>query len=204
MKKLVIILTLLLGLTNVMAQQTDAKVAFKGVSLNDKAASFVSKLSAKGFVQKAHSDGTYLMTGKFLNEDCVLLVYESNDSVLAVQANYGVVEDPILGMTCPFKFSRLHDYYVSIVNLYKEKYGNPVESVDNSSNASNGLELYDLKDGKIQVQSTFRSENPTDGGVIVITLSPMQTDTGHGAFVSVFYKTNRAAARTHQSNLDEI
>lgn len=204
MKKILTFLVLLLCMTNAMAQQTNARVAFKGISLNDKASNFVSKLISKGFVQKEHTEGAYLLTGKFLEEDCMLLVNVSNDSVRSVVANYGIVEDLILGLSCPYKFSKLYDYYQNVVSLYKEKYGDPVESVDNSSTSHNGMELYDLKDGKIQIQSTFRSENPTDGGTIVIILSPMQTETGHGAFVSIVYNTSRAAERTHQSNLDEI
>ena len=205
MKKILLsIVMLVMAFTKIMAQQTNAKVAFKGITLNDKAVNFVNKLKAKDFIQKTHSDGTYIMTGKFLNEDCFLFVFEAGDSIRSIQANYGIVENPILGIKCPFKFSKLHDYYVSVVNLYKEKYGDPVESVDNSSDSYDGMEIYDLKDGKIQVQSVFRSDDQTDGGVIVITLSPVQAETGHGAFVSIVYNTDISSARQYKSNLDEI
>lgn len=119
MKKVLttLFLVLIFGLTGY--SQTDTHLTFRDVPIDGNVNAFAKKLEAKGFtLVKNHEEvNKVVMSGKFLNANCEVLIECTPNSKLASQVVIYMPEDS--------SWRDLKSRYLTLKELYTNKYGTP-------------------------------------------------------------------------------
>lgn len=168
MKKILFI-TFLIAATflGVSAQTTSSHLLFKGIPIDGKISSFVSKLQQKGFtVTDRTNPDKIMLDGKFSGEDVTLRV----DATLTSHTVYCVyVFFPVRD-----KWDDLEIFYNNLTTSYINKYGNPFESKHEFqspyNSPSTSLQMIAVEEGKCDYSSSFNAEN----GFIIVNISNLK------------------------------
>lgn len=88
---------------------------FNGISMGETPTVFISKLKAKGFTPSSSYNN--VLTGKFCNENCIIVVLINKDVVTSTYVTFPERE----------KWKYLKNRYNCFKSILIQKYGNPTE-----------------------------------------------------------------------------
>lgn len=91
---------------------------FNGISMGETPTVFISKLKAKGFTPISQSDN--ILTGKFCNENCIILVLINKDVVTSTYVTFPEQK----------KWKYLETKYNYLKLLLIQKYRDPIECIE--------------------------------------------------------------------------
>lgn len=129
------------------------RLTFKGIPIDGDASAFVQKLQAKGLKEARRlEDRGYVLKGTFAGYgDCDIFVYPTPQNIV-----YKVRVCLPEHKTYDSNWERLRIQYDRLVNIYKDKYGEPFDS-KRSFDICYSCEpsLYYVQDGKCHYNSTW-------------------------------------------------
>ena len=134
-------------------QSESAHFTFKGVPIDGTKQSVIDQLKQKGF--HADSDEPDILWGPFAGySNCKIIVTsdEARDLVWCVGVVFQSTDD----------FNNLKSQYNHLKNLLTEKYGTPIEDIEefeNSYSTLNTLKMYALLTGRGTISCSFRGTN---------------------------------------------
>jgi hypothetical protein len=182
----------------VVTTNAQGHLKFNGVEIDGNLTSFVQKMSEKGFVKEYSSpDGSTIgMKGVFLDEDVVLMISADSQNKIV----NGVLVGFIANEDTPWRTLE-HDYN-NLVDLYTEKYGEPIKQEEYFDSPFDvdylrrGSEKLALDRNKCHYTTYFQLEN----GNILISIHK------EGVSVSYFDNINLKISNetSHKRNLDDI
>lgn len=165
MKKILFI-TFLIAATflGVSAQTTSSHLLFKGIPIDGKISSFVSKLQQKGFtVMDRTNPDKIMLYGKFSGEDVTLRV----DATLSSHTVFSV----FVFFPQREKWADLEGFYNILVSSYINKYGDPFDSKHEFQSPydspSTSLQMIAVEEGKCDYWSSFHATH----GIICVDIT---------------------------------
>lgn len=191
MKKLILILIVLAGLTS-MAQT--GHMTFKGVPIDGNLNTVVSKLKQKGFTMVHSENGVAMMTGDFASfKNCTVVVSEHET---------GIVNR--VGVMFPDKdtWVSLYNDYSKLKNMLIEKYGEPavVEEVfqnQSSYGFDDNDRMYEVQMDRCHYICDWITEN---GGIEL----RIEHNVMVGCYVFLLYLDSENEAKVHSSAIDDL
>lgn len=146
MKRVVLLLVFLAINVFAMAQDT---IKIKGVPVQSKFNTFVREIKNKGFEAVFENDECIVLNGKFIDEDCSLIIQNSGGNIsniiIVIKKDYSM-------------WSSMKGKYEDIVELFTKKFGKPgnvVERYESPFEKGDGYEMTALKSGKLVCASYF-------------------------------------------------
>lgn len=166
-------------------------LSFKGIPIDGSIASFCQKLKAKGFVQLESKDNIRLFKGKFTGRNATIGVVAADNRKDVFSVTVFFEESD--------RWNNLVSTYEHYKDLYIEKYGQPIQCVeDNPSRSDSNISLMlDLSDGRVTYASLFEAP----GGMIQLSIEKGVLTYG---YVMIKYQDNQNNDAKRQSDLDEI
>lgn len=90
---------------------------FNGISMGETPTVFISKLKAKGFTPSSYDN---VLTGKFCNKDCIIVVLINKDVVTSTYVTFPERET----------WKDLKNRYNCLKSISIQKYGNPTTCIE--------------------------------------------------------------------------
>lgn len=191
MKKYLLI-TLLFLLSVACLAQSTAHLKFKGIPIDGNFKDFAGKLIQKGFTEvEATSDGI-LLSGNFMARPNVLVGVYPDPTSKVVSGVSAMIE-------AGDSWTMIEKEYNSIVDTYKEKYGDPSEHSEDFSPEVIDDDFYrkrSIKDGQCNYKSIWYVE----GGKIIITISYLYSKN----YIICAYADEQNVKALRQSIIDDI
>lgn len=160
MKK--VLLSIVLVMTSLVCIAQVDHMSFKGVPINGKLNSFVSKLEAQGFSVEYKQDDAAVLSGEFAGKsDCTIMVISTKVS--------NIVWKVVVQFPEKTSWYSLKGEYNSFKESYTKKYGEPTsyEFFSSPYYEGDGYELQALKSEKCMWASYFS----TSQGTIILELT---------------------------------
>lgn len=166
MKKLLLIVCLLLSCGVVCAQSEH--LIFKGLSIDGSKQEFVKELKRQGYVNVPEMGNDDILSGTFIGQDSYVFV--GSTPITNIMWKVGV-----LFKTTYDTWSLIKETYDGLVDVYTQKYGNPVlEQKDFKApwKEGDGHELIALKSDMCAYKTMFAyAKNGTIIGYIAISMT---------------------------------
>lgn len=191
MKKALLITFLSLFTTVCLAQES-SHLKFKGIPIDGEYKAFAQKLVQKGFSLEDSSEDGIVLTGTFMatSEVTVLVFPEpSSKNVFSVSAMIDAGD----------KWPIIEKKYYKVVDLYKEKYGEPTQHVEEFTVEVHNDDFF-KKNALQEGQCNYESLWETDGGRIVVSLSYFQFN----YYVICAYVDEQNVKARRQTMIDDI
>ena len=185
MKKLLFLISFIITL-NAMAQ--NEHFTFRGMPIDGPCTDFSKELTKMGYISP--TSNTAYLEGKFIGKSCNLIILESEytKKIYAIAINFYPVSN----------WDSLKNDFDEIVDMYNEKYGEPVKKIMSFSspyNEGDGYEMLAIRKDKCCYFVNWE----TDNGEIFISISK-------DCYISIFYtdkknaKLHREAQETYNKN----
>lgn len=144
------------------AQEITTPLTFKGIPIEGNYHSFAQELVQRGFKQLGVTEDGIVLSGSFMT-------YSESTVIVYPAANSDIVSLVIALMDAGDKWIDIENRYHSVVNVYKEKYGEPFRVTEDFSGADYSwdyLKLCALEEGTCR----YRTEWHLNGGNISVYL----------------------------------
>lgn len=113
-KRIFLMLLFIISTVNINYAQ---HMKFNGISMGETPTVFISKLKAKGFTPSSYDN---VLTGKFCNKDCIIVVLINKDVVTSTYVTFPERET----------WKDLKNRYNCFKSILSQKYGNHVECTE--------------------------------------------------------------------------
>lgn len=183
MKRLLLFAALVVCMAGTLHAQETEHLKFKGIPIEGSVDSFGRELVTEGFSKEEKSVYKGIFMGR---ESYVFLNSQTDNQIRAVGVIFNECDT----------WKKLKSDYVWCVDMYTEKYGDPLSETRTFSgykNEDNGLAMYAVKDDECNYRAIWIVPN----GMISITISPM-------ARVFISYLDGVSAQNNHSAIIDEI
>jgi len=190
MKRIVILVAFVLLSTVALAQ--DAHLQFKGIPIDGNYKEFAQKLIQKDFKQIEASNDGIVLKGNFMATPGVMVLVYPDPTTKAVSVVSAMIE-------AGDNWATIESKYFDVVSTYKEKYGDPIEHVEEFTADvfdSDSWRLNRVQDGQCNYKSLWEVE----GGRIAISLVYFQFD----YYVICAYADEQNAKALRQTIIDDI
>lgn len=166
-------------------------LSFKGIPIEGSMTAFCQKLKAKGFTQISRDKNVTLLSGDFTGKNVTIGVgaADNGKDVFTVGVFFDTTDS----------WSTLVDTYEYYKNLYSEKYGQPVQCVEDNPSQydSNTSLMLELRQGRVEYACIFEAP----GGIILISIEKGKIFDG---YVMIKYQDSRNANTRRLRELDDI
>lgn len=190
MKKILIVAAS--ALISVYAQAQIEHLIFKGIPVDGEYKAFAQKLVQKGFSLEDSSEDGIVLTGTFMaTPEVTVLVFPepSSKNVFSVSAMIDAGD----------KWPIIEKKYYKVVDLYKEKYGEPTQHVEEFTVEVHNDDFF-KKNALQEGQCNYESLWETEGGRIVISLSYFRFN----YYVICAYEDEQNVKARRQTMIDDI
>lgn len=190
MKRLIVFAVALL--LSVMVLARDAHLKFKGIPVDGNYKVFAEKLIQKGFKQKEVTPDGIVLTGNFMAEPEVIVVVYPDPTSKCVSTVAAMID-------AGDNWASIERKYYSVVDTYKEKYGEPKEHVEEFDTEYSSSDLFRrsaLQEGRCN----YKSQWEVEGGSITISLLYLSFD----YYVVCAYLDEQNVKALHQTIIDDI
>lgn len=190
MKRLLIIVLFLVSLV-CGAQEQIAHLKFKGIPIEGNYEVFAQTLIKKGFTLQYTGDDGLMLKGPFMGESDVSVV-------VIPEPKNGALTSVMAMIDAGHNWQSIENKYRHVVNTYKEKYGEPAETVESFTNdiSSDILKLHYLSEGKCDFHSTWQF----DYGKIMISIAYIDLT----EYIACLYVNEENAKSYHKAIIDDI
>lgn len=166
-------------------------LSFKGIPITGPMTTFCQELKAKGFVQIGTKSNVRMFKGDFTGRQATVGVAaaDNGQDVFSVAVFFDSSDS----------WNTLVQTYEHYKDLYSEKYGKPIQCVEN--NPSNGdLNMF-LMHELCQGRATYACIFEAPGGVIQLSIEKEGLSNG---YVMIKYQDAQNVSAKRQKDLDEI
>ena len=191
MKRSILILFLLLCALACGAQESTIHLRFKGIPVDGNYETFAQTLIKKGFTLQSTGDDGLMLKGPFMGESDVSVV-------VIPEPKNGALTSVMAMIDAGHNWQSIENKYRHVVNTYKEKYGEPAETVESFTNdiSSDILKLHYLNEGKCDFHSTWQF----DYGKIMISIAYIDLT----EYIVCLYVNEENAKSYHKAIIDDI
>lgn len=191
MKKLLIATIILALLFSVSSFAQDSHLKFKGIPIDGNYVTFAQKLIQKGFRQVEEADYGVVLKGSFMAKPDVTVVVYANPVSKVVSSVAACIKPGN-------NWALLEKEYYSIVDTYKQKYGEPFNQTEGFSTRVDGEydRLSAIRDG----QCDYKTEWVVEGGGIMITFQYVE----YNYYVCCIYMDEQNMTALKQTIIDDI
>ena len=190
MKRLIVFAVALLFSIAAFAQ--DVHLKFKGIPVDGNYKVFAEKLIQKGFKQKEVTPDGIVLTGNYMAEPEVIVVVYPDPTSKCVSTVAAMID-------AGDNWASIERKYYSVVDTYKEKYGEPKEHVEEFDTEYSSSDLFRrsaLQEGRCN----YKSQWEVEGGSITISLLYLSFD----YYVVCAYLDEQNVKALHQTIIDDI
>lgn len=191
MKKLILILMLLAGLT---ATAQTGHMTFKGVPIDGNLNTIVNKLKQKGFTMLHMENGSAMLTGDFASfKNCTVGVFEHES---------GIVDRIIVMFPDKDTWTLLYNDYTKLKEMLTEKYGDPTNIEEEFPNRlsysfNDSDKMHEVRMDRCRYICDWTTEN----GAIELRI---EHNIMIGCFVVLVYLDAENEAKVHSSAIDDL
>lgn len=175
-----------------MLSAQEAHLKFKGIPIDGEYKAFSQRLVQKGFKQVEVSADGIILVGNFMATPGVMVAVYPDPSSKAVSMVSAMIE-------AGDNWAQIESKYYDVVDMYKEKYGEPIEHVEEFTTEvynSDSWRKNALHDG----QCNYRTLWKTEGGRILI--SPAYFNLKY--YIVCAYIDKQNAKTLRQTIIDDI
>ncbi len=172
--------------------QENNYLTFMGIPISGNINDFIKNLEDKGFILNEDEGDNITLTGKFTNQD-VLLVLLQSDKTNDI-SGVGVAYNPV------DSWSLLEQSYDNLLTAYSKKYGKPTTSlreIPSTYNDSGNYIFLGFKNDNVEYSDTW----DLPSGAILITIVPNSLSS---ACIFIVYKDMSSLMRENEQIMDDI